>query len=213
MKARLGLLGGMFDPVHIGHIQAANYALKLLKLDELRFIPCSTPNHRDRAAVSSEHRLNMLELTTEKYSTISVDPIEINRLGISYTVDTLSAVQKSHGPVQLVFVLGIDSFNTLLQWQNWKQLFKLCHLLILARPGVTMQPLVENLTHLSDRRVDSVKSLFSSRFGGIFFAEDFKQDVSSTRVREALRSNKDVSAVLDKRVLTYIKSNKMYQKL
>ena len=76
-----------------------------------------------------------------------------------------------------------------------------------------MQPLVENLTHLSDRRVDSVESLFSSRFGGIFFAEDFKQDVSSTRVREALRSNKDVSAVLDKRVLTYIKSNKMYQKL
>ena len=72
MKARLGLLGGMFDPVHIGHIKVALHAIEYLQLDQLKIIPCSVPNHRAPAVASSEHRLNMLELVTEKYSTISI---------------------------------------------------------------------------------------------------------------------------------------------
>ncbi len=213
MKARLGLLGGMFDPVHIGHIKVALHAIEYLQLDQLKIIPCSVPNHRAPAVSSSEHRLNMLELVTEKYSTISIDPIEINRSGISYTFDTLLAIQELHSPGHLVFVLGMDSFITLPQWHKWEQLFKMCHFMILARPGVTMQTSVEEHMQLVDRRVNNGESLFSSKAGNVFFAEDFQQNISSSQVRGALHSGSDVSTLLDNGVLAYIRSNKLYQRV
>ena len=132
---------------------------------------------------------------------------------ISYTFDTLLAIQELHSPGHLVFVLGMDSFITLPQWHKWEQLFKMCHFMILARPGVTMQTSVEEHMQLVDRRVNNGESLFSSKAGNVFFAEDFQQNISSSRVREALHSGSDVSTLLDNGVLAYIRSNKLYQRV
>ena len=85
--------------------------------------------------------------------------------------------------------------------------------MILARPGVTMQPSVEEHMQLVDRRVNNGESLFSSKAGNVFFAEDFQQNISSSRVREALHSGSDVSTLLDNGVLAYIRSNKLYLSL
>jgi len=204
------VLGGMFDPVHNGHVDAARYALRKLTVDQLKMIPCHSPNHREAACSDASHRLHMLELATADVGGVTVDPIEINHPGISYAVTTLTELKKLDDSVSLVFVLGIDSFNSLPQWYRWSQLFMLCHFLVLARPGADISADTAELTDLEARRVSSAKELFQYEAGKVLLAEDFDVDISSTAVREKLMARQDVSAELDHRVLGYIQENNLY---
>ncbi|HAJ74861.1 MAG TPA: nicotinic acid mononucleotide adenylyltransferase [Gammaproteobacteria bacterium] len=208
--ARLGVLGGMFDPVHNGHIQAACYALERLSLDGIKMTPCSIPNHRDPAIASAQHRLGMLELATTEYPAITIDSCEIDRAGISYTVDTLLSIRQSVEVDQLVLILGLDSFNGIIQWHDWKQILKLCHLLVLSRPGMMVQDAVATGTQLAAREVNSVGELFARSEGNILLAQDFHQDISSTAVRAQLQSQEDNSTCVDHKVLQYIAENNLY---
>ena len=91
MKSRLGIFGGMFDPVHQGHIQAARFAMETLGLDALKMIPCNVPNHKDSLSASAMHRMAMLEMALRDEPLITPDDCEIRRGGISYAVDTVRA--------------------------------------------------------------------------------------------------------------------------
>ena len=116
MSAPLVVLGGLFDPVHKGHVSAAQFALEFLSLPRIKMIPCHLPNHKAVPNTQGEHRLAMLTLATASYPKIEVDPIELQRDRVSYTVDTLTELKKRHSV--LVFVLGVDSFNSLPLWHE-----------------------------------------------------------------------------------------------
>ncbi|MDP6652497.1 MAG: nicotinate-nucleotide adenylyltransferase [Gammaproteobacteria bacterium] len=210
MMARLGVLGGMFDPVHNGHIHAACYAVENLSLDGVKMIPCSIPNHRDASIASVQHRLQMLELATAEYPAISIDSIEIDRAGISYTVDTLSSIRQSSEADQLVFILGLDSFNGIVLWHDWTRILELAHLAVLSRPEMALEEGVADATQLVEREVDSVSKLYAKPAGNIFIAHDFNEDVSSTAVRSGLQSQEDVAEYVDQNVLAYIAENRLY---
>lgn len=208
MRSGLAVLGGMFDPVHNGHIEAARYALHYLGMNRLKLIPCKNPNHKPGASSGAKHRLAMLNLAVGLDEQIEVDPIEINRSGVSYTVDTLLELRRREN--RLVFVLGMDSFNTLPQWHRWSELLELCHFLVLARSGSLVSSETRELLNIERRQVQSPEQLFSCDSGKILFAEDFDFDISSTALRQRLMAQADVSGEINAQVLAYIKTNHLY---
>lgn len=215
MTSRLGVYGGMFDPVHNGHIDAARFAVSLLNLDRLLLVPCANPNHRDPATASSEHRLRMLALAIADFRKLAVDSREIERGGVSYAVDTLAALQAEGAaagePCILVFILGLDAFNTLPHWHQWQRIFELAHLLVLNRSGAELDENVAAETGLAERRVRSPDELFVANSGKIYLAEDFDYVLSSTEVRSSLRANESTAQMLDEKVRLYIEDNRLYR--
>lgn len=211
MIKRLGLFGGMFDPVHNGHLDAARFAQGELALDALKLIPCATPNHRESARVAGKHRLQMLRLATADEEGMEADDIELTRPGVSYSVDTLQEYREQDIAQHIVFILGLDAFFSLPQWHNWQQMFELCHLFILGRAGHTIGPETLSATQFEQRRVSTAEELFASSHGRIFLADQFNYEASSSAVRKVLRMDEDVSSLLHPKVQLYIEDNRLYR--
>lgn len=210
MSIRLGVLGGMFDPVHNGHIEVARFAQRMLGLDTLQLVPCHIPNHRAAAISSPADRLAMLQLAVADCSGLSVNPIELNRNQVSYTVDTLTALRAEADISGLILVLGMDAFNGLPLWHAWQKLFTLCHFFVVPRSGGSAMTATADALDLDSRRVHSAEEMFATDTGKVWIAEDFRVDLSSTMVREAIRNKYDLSGLLDARVIEYIFHNKLY---
>jgi nicotinate-nucleotide adenylyltransferase len=210
MTARIGILGGMFDPVHNGHMHGTRTALKFLELDQLRIVPCHVPNHRNLTSCSAEQRVAMLELASAKDEGVIVDEIEIRRPGISYAVDTLKQLTLKNPGDVFVFVLGVDSFNSLPQWHQWQTLFELCHFAILNRSGSKVSESTKSATRFSSRKVETKNELFAEPSGKVIVIEDFDYKISSSLIREMLAANEPMAGELDEAVIQYIKSNNLY---
>lgn len=210
MMSRIGVMGGMFDPVHRGHIAAAVAALDTLTLDSLHLVPCARPNHRRAPSASGQHRLKMLELAADVDQRLVVDDRELHRPGVSYAVDTLRSFAAEQPDAALVFVLGWDSFLSLPDWHQWLELFELAHFCAVSRPGKTdpVPPVLQ--TELMTRRAESSQSLFRQKSGGIFILDGVQVDVSSTRLREALAQKPADHSLLPPAVAAYIHQHKLY---
>ena len=200
----------MFDPVHTGHLRAAQYARELLSLDLVKLVPCASPNHREPASASARHRQCMLEMLIATEPALQVDTQEIDRPGISYSVDTLDTLRQAKSAQQIVFILGADAFATLPRWHEWQRLFQLCHLLVLGRGshGRAGPPIPEGV---ENRLVASPHALFATAAGNVYIARDFAVPVSSSEVRRRLAAGADVSDCLAPQVLQYIRENHLYQ--
>jgi len=207
---RIGVLGGMFDPVHLGHLQVASVALEELALDELRMVPCHLPNHRGPAAASAQARLDMLQLAVGKDSRILVDDRECRQDSISYTVETLRSLHQECPAATLVLVLGADAFAGLERWHCWQTLFTLAHLLVVSRPG-EFAGLTPALTdEVRKREVRSVGQLFAQPCGALLFSRHLQVDISSTAVRAALQTKRATTTLLPPAVQDYIAEHGLY---
>jgi len=195
--ARIGVMGGMFDPVHSGHLQAALTAVRLLALDQLRLVPCHVPNHRGPAKASPAERLEMLQLATADEPRLLVDPREMERDGVSYTVDTLASLRSDFPEATLVLVLGWDAFSGLPSWHRWRDLLTLAHMLVISRPSATSeQPLIDGLAQTLRRcQVASTEELFSQPAGAILVTDELQVDISSTQVRNLLHDGSDADTL------------------
>ena len=209
MNSPLAVLGGLFDPVHKGHVSAAQFALDFLSLQRLKMIPCHLPNHKAVPNTRAEHRLAMLELAVASYPLIEVDPIELQRNQVSYTVDTLSELKARHS--MLVFVLGVDSFNSLPDWHDWQKILDLSHLLVLSRHGAILSTETLSAVNIKRRLVDTSEQMLASPNGKIIFCENFDYDMASSEIRGKITRGDDVSAELDIQTIQYIKDNSLYQ--
>jgi len=172
-------------------------------------IPCHLPNHKAVPNTPAEHRLAMLTLATASSPQIEVDPIELQRDRVSYTVDTLTELQTRHS--MLVFVLGVDSFNSLPEWHDWQKILDLSHLLVLPRHGASVSNETLACVDIKHRRVDTSEQMLASPNGKIIFCEGFDYDMASSEIRKKLTRGDDVSAQLDAEVVQYIKDNSLYQ--
>jgi len=132
---RLGVFGGTFDPIHLGHLRAAESALEALELDRVAFVPAATPPHRAEPASSALDRYAMTALATAGHPRFAVSDIELRRGGPSYTVDTVAGLRREQ-PDDLVFVIvGSDTFPEMATWKEHERLLELCTVAVVARPG------------------------------------------------------------------------------
>ena len=131
---RIGIYGGTYNPPHIGHLRAAEYAIEALALDRLLLIPTGVSPHKEMAAgASTADRLHMLELSAKGIERAEVSDIEIRREGRSYTVDTLRAIQAEHPESELFLLMGTDMFTSFLTWREPETIMKLATLAVFCR--------------------------------------------------------------------------------
>tara|TARA_Y100000385_G_scaffold169888_1_gene175878 strand:+ start:9086 stop:9724 length:639 start_codon:yes stop_codon:yes gene_type:complete len=210
MKKRIGVFGGMFDPVHNGHLALANTALKLMCLDKLILVPCRQPSHRAACVASAEHRLAMTRLACSANTKIHVESIELDRLGTSYTIDTLYQVKLSEPSARIVLVLGVDAFNGFLFWEGWGKILEFCNLFIVSRPNVVLDPSVLESTGLANRCVSDLDALFAEDAGSYCYCADVSMNYASSEVRQKLVKSESLDHAMDSTVLEYIDKHSLY---
>jgi len=204
----IGILGGSFDPVHRAHVQVALTVLASLQLDEVRLMPCQQSPTRSAPQVDAEHRLAMLKLVVENHQLLAVDDRELQRDAPSYSVDSLEELRREHPNDSLFFIVGVDAFNGLLAWHQWKQIFELAHIVVVGRIGEKIVNEGELAKLLAERgRCDKPESLSGTVITGL----NCDLPTSSTQVREALETAASVDRLLEKPVIEYIQENRLYQ--
>lgn len=225
MTERIGIMGGMFDPVHLGHTRAALAVADALVLDRVLLVPCARPNHRDGASATVDDRVAMLDLVCAERPVLQVDPRELRRPGLSYTVDTLQAIAGQHPTALRVFIQGWDSFLTLPEWERWQDIFRFAHICAVSRPGTRLprreshDPAERIMAEIVRKhRVSSPQALADSDAGGILVLDAPHCDVSSTRLRRLLHlarqgdmaAEREASQWLSPAVAAYIRTHQLY---
>jgi nicotinate-nucleotide adenylyltransferase len=176
----------MFDPVHCGHLAVAELALEALSLDHVLLVPCKLPNHRHAASATGAHRLEMLTLACADRAQLVASSIELEREGISYSIDTLAQLKNDDPSTDFVFVLGRDAFEGLPLWDRWERLLDENLLAVVSRPGISVSRESAELTQLASRMVRNPEALFDGGRGKIILLDELQNHLSSTRVRAAL---------------------------
>lgn len=207
---RLAILGGTFDPVHVGHLRSALEVGELLGLDEVRLMPNALPPHRDMPSVSALQRLQMVQLAVANEPLLTVDARELQRDKPSWTIDTLISVRAELAAEdQLFFVLGWDALCGLSSWQRWRELLDYCHLLVLQRPDMQASLPEPVQALLAERQVDSWQQA-QGPAGSIVFLQQTPLAVSATAIRQLLAEQKSIRFLVPDRVLEFIQTQGLY---
>lgn len=196
--ARIGIMGGTFDPVHNGHIAIAESAARQLGLRRVLFIPTGNPHFKlEQQVTSADDRVQMLRLAIEPDPVFELDMREVERAGVTYTADTLEELKEQYPGAELFFFLGTDSAETLPKWRRAETVARLCKPVVLHRPGESAQavkdalaaaPIDFNVTYLNVPQVD----------------------VSSTEIRQRVRDGLDIDGMVPRAVAQYIHEKDLY---
>jgi nicotinate-nucleotide adenylyltransferase len=214
MQQAIVILGGTFDPVHVGHLRSAIEVAEFLGVEQVRLVPANNPAHRSAPACSPEQRLKMLQLATANEPKLLVDSREYLRSGPSYMVETLISLRQEFGEtIPVILVLGMDAFLDLSGWYRWLEIPELAHLLLLARPGNSgKEKASDELQHFLERREVKCKTLLlKDSCGSILVARLSQIDVSASYIRNAIRQNKSIRYLVPDPVFEFIKDHKIYR--
>ena len=190
---KTGILGGTFDPPHMGHIKLALAAKEQLGLDRIIILPAANPPHK-KSMTSPRHRRNMAALAAQQYG-FELCEIEYLREKPSYTVDTIAELQKLYKDDKLYFIIGGDSMLDFEKWHKWQKLIKMCAFAVGART-IEQQEAVKKAANEKRERFDAE----------IYVLDFMPDEVSSTEIRDGLAKE-----VVPEKVLEYIEKNKLYQ--
>lgn len=207
-----GVMGGMFDPVHRGHLQAAAAARAACGLSQVLLVPCGNPVHRGAAFTPAAHRCAMLRLGMAGEPWLQLDTRECDSAAPSRTVDTLRALKAERPDETLCFILGLDAFLSLGSWYHWREIFTLAHLIVITRPGYQL-PAADGtvLAELSARRCDDAAALAETTAGRILLLEAATPPLSSSQVRASLQAGASVAELLPPGVAAYIDAYRLYR--
>lgn len=188
---RIAILGGTFDPVHIGHLRVALEAAEALDTP-VRLMPAHVPPHRPAPRASPAQRVAMLRAALTGQDRLQLDTRELDRAEPSYTVDTLRQMRVEFGAVQpLILLLGADAFAGLPTWHHWRALFDLAHIVVLTRPGHSGALPAELAGEIASRRARVAADLHASPGGKVFDLPVTPLEISASAVRALLAAGRD----------------------
>ncbi|MBI4437222.1 MAG: nicotinate-nucleotide adenylyltransferase [Candidatus Omnitrophica bacterium] len=187
---RIGLFGGSFNPIHLGHLMLAEQAYVSFDLEKILFVPShTTPLKKEEGLLEVRHRYQMVRLAVLGNPHFGVSDIEIRRGGTSYSIDTVRTLRKKWTEAAFYFLIGSDCFQTLYAWKEVEELFRLCHFVIAQRPGFPLGPIPNGFRKLEMPQVD----------------------ISSRELRERIRKGFSIAYQVPKAVEQYIRRHKLYR--
>lgn len=198
---KLAIMGGTFDPIHIGHLVTAEEVRHEFNVDEVLFVPTGHPPHKSNINMTTcEHRYLMTVLATAANPYFKVSRIEIEREGVTYTVDTIKELKRIYGQeVQMFFITGADAVHKILEWKESAQLLQLCDFVAVTRPGYNRNELI--------RQVETLKTNYASN---VYFLEVPALAISSSDIRRRLSEMKPIKYLVPQEVENYIKKHELY---
>jgi len=220
MSDLIGVYGGTFDPIHLGHLRPALDVVEAFDLEKCHFIPCSIPHHRMQPSASAEQRFDMVAAAIALEPRFIMDSRELNRDGISYTIDTVKSIRNEAKKNQILcLIIGIDAFMKFDQWHCWNDILNFCHVIVTHRPGWNVEKILDStnlsleLRNVISRcRVSNGIELKNSDYGKIIFHLVTQLDISATKIRRMLAENKSIRYLVPDEVITVINNQNIYVK-
>lgn len=198
---RIGLLGGTFNPIHLGHLSLAEQAREKLRLDKMIFIPTNLPPHkRNKGLTSAEERLDMVSLAIKSHPCFLVSNAEIMRGGLSYSVDTAREFKRRFPQAQLYFIVGADFLKEISTWKDLPRLKRICKFVVAHRPGYPFTP------PLRSRRAG-----FEGLSRNMQAIKITPLDISSTGIRKRIKTKKSIRYLVPEEVRSYILRKRLYR--
>jgi len=201
----IGILGGTFDPIHLGHLHIASQVLAKLGPRQIHFMPCALPVHRGLPHASAEHRCAMIQLALRDMESCVLSRLELDRDGRSYSVDSLRDMSKRHRE-PLLLVLGADAFNGFGSWKEPHEVLRLANLVVCGRPGFEIDSEL-----FGEHQVGSAAELKRANSGAILPLEVDALDCSSSTVRASLSQGELPRNSLPASVADYIEEHNLYR--
>ena len=224
---RIGIMGGTFDPIHLGHLRAAEEIYWAFGLDRIIFVPAARPPHKEEVvAASAMHRYEMVSLATVFTPYFTVSPIELQREGKSYSVETVREFQRLSGPdTNLYFVVGVDAFLEMSEWREAKELLTLARVIVTARPGWRLDEM-EHLLAPEQRRllghptfrylkvseVDPERVEEAPAPRQVLLVEVVSLDIASREIRQLVEEGRSIRHLVPDTVAAYMAKNRLYQR-
>lgn len=194
-KKRIGLFGGTFNPIHCGHVKAAESVQNIFSFDRILFIPSYLPPHKESVDVASAaHRLKMVELALASFDRFFPSSVEIDARGTSYSILTLNKIKEMFPQTEAFFLLGIDAFLEIETWKDYEDVLEQCSFVVMSRPGFRLSEAKDILTEKYKIYLLSINTL----------------DISSSEVRERIRKNQPIEGLVPENVENYIKEKRLY---
>ena len=196
----IGIYGGSFDPVHLGHLITAESIKKELNFERLFLLPCCVPVHKNSLHYSSKQRLEMLSLAIKEFPSLEIDTREIDRGGSSYMIETLAEIVKEFKDSTICLIIGMDSFINFKTWKKWDEFAKLVHLIILPRN--TNQHAQKSLDTF-DIALDK-NHLNKKTSGLLYFSNSELIDISSSDIRGKIASNQNLDGLTPSSIINIL---------
>lgn len=215
MPRRLGILGGTFDPVHLGHLRIAEEASELLGFSRFVFIPAADPPHKAGQCITPfEHRWKMLQSAVRGNSRFELSDLEQKSSGKSYTVVTLTRLTETiPADTQLYFLVGLDSFMEVDTWWHYRELFELARMVVGRRPGypeALLQEFIRKKISAGYAWDDQTSAFIHPRFLPIHLIENTCMGISSTQIRRLVREGRSIRYLVPDDVMSYIAKSILY---
>jgi len=215
-RQKIGLFGGTFNPVHLGHIKAGRSVCQKFSLEKILFIPSYIPPHKEPAGVATAfHRLRMIELAVAPYSRFVPSSIEIDEGGKSYSIITLRKIKKIYPNALFYFILGIDAFLEIETWRDYRKVLEQCAFIVISRPGYDLHLAGSVLGDGYSGRIvdltDKKKKRASFSELNIYLFEFEALSFSSTEIRRRVRKGASILGMVPRPVEIYIKENSLYR--
>jgi nicotinate-nucleotide adenylyltransferase len=211
---RVGVLGGTFDPLHLGHLRAAEVVRDALGLDQVLFVPAATPPHKttpsSRPVTEAAHRVGMLSRALADEPFFELSRVEIDRGGRSYTIETLEELA-ARSTDRFFFVTGTDAFLDIRTWKSWEKLLSHHWFVVHERPGFPVEKARQVLPAEIGFAILDQSSLEPGREARVSFLRRPMLDVSSTEIRRSIRENRSIRFLVPDAVADYIRENRLYR--
>ncbi len=196
----LAIMGGTFDPIHYGHLVAAEHVRHQFQCEKVLFVPAARPPHKENKKISPvEHRLAMTRLAVQSNPYFEVSTIEIERPGLSYTIDTVKTLKEIYRPETIYFITGADAVLEIITWKSVEELLSLCFFVAATRPGYDLTNLKEKLKMLPQKYLNKILPTYIPALA-----------ISSTDIRRRVAEKAPIKYLLPESVEQYIFAHRLY---
>lgn len=212
---RLGIFGGTFDPIHLGHLRIAEEVCEECNLEKVLLIPGSLPPHKDfKNLTPFTDRLSMIRMAAKLSPLLDVLDLEARREGLSYSIETMREIHRIYDAgLQLFFIIGTDAFMEIKTWKEYKKLFQEAHFIVIKRPGFSFETVKPFVLSLSAGFKEGARSnTFLNPSGNtLTYKEATLMEISSTKIRETVAAGKSIRFLVPESVETYISEKGLYR--